>query len=192
MNKSLAVVDPRFCVPHEVQLRLKERVSWSGDDFDIRQIPSRQPWFVIKGKAFSFRDQKVLHDVHGHAVATMRHPVFHGFHPRMEVQGPGYSFEVVKKLKFIGHEAKATVRDQHTQQTHNVYLYGNWLEHSVKIYLGKKKEGGRLLGYAHRQLNFGELFLDRQTYNLTVLPGSDAALCVILCVAFDEFWNEDN
>eukprot|EP00892_Ulva_mutabilis_P010375 jgi/Ulvmu1/770/UM010_0144.1 len=110
----------------------------------------------------------------------------------MEVQGPGYSFEVVKKLKFIGHEAKATVRTSTRSRHTTCTCTANWLEHSVKIYLGKKKEGGRLLGYAHRQLNFGELFLDRQTYNLTVLPGSDAALCVILCVAFDEFWNEDN
>lgn len=94
MNNTLIVVSSRFCAPHELQLRLREQISWSGDDFNICQMPSRQPWFVIKGSAFSLRDQKVLRDVHGRIVATMRHPIFHGFHPRMQVDGPGYSFEV--------------------------------------------------------------------------------------------------
>eukprot|EP00892_Ulva_mutabilis_P008074 jgi/Ulvmu1/5639/UM231_0001.1 len=193
MNNAFAVIDPRFCAPYELQLELKERVSMSGDDFRVCQLPSKTPWFVIKGKTMSLRDQKVMQDVHGHTVATMRHPMFHPLHPRMEVQGHGYSFEIVKKLKLIGHEAKASVKDHATQQMLDVYLYGSWHEHSVKMYLGKKKEGGRMLAHSQRKiLSVGEMLLDRQTYTLTVLPGVDAALCVILCIAFDEFWNEDN
>lgn len=100
--------------------------------------------------------------------------------------------QVTKKLKLIGHEAKAVVQDLHTKQQHHIYMYGNWLEHNMKLFLGKKKEGGRLLAYASRQITAAELFLDRQTYDLTVMPGVDSALCVLLCIAFDEFWNEDN
>lgn len=101
--------------------------------------------------------------------------------------------QVVKKFKFFfGHEAKAVVRDQNTKRQHTVYMYGNWLERSMKLYLGKKNEGGCLLARASRPLTMGDMFLDRQTYNLTVFPGVDSALCVLMCIAFDEFWNEDN
>lgn len=108
MNEALAVVDHRFCAPYSLQLRLRERVSWSGDDFEIYQLPSKQTWFVIKGKAFSFRDEKKMQDVHGRTIATMRHPMFHPFHPKMEISGPGYSFAVrcwpidVPKLNLLG------------------------------------------------------------------------------------------
>lgn len=99
---------------------------------------------------------------------------------------------MIEKFKFFGHEAKAVIQDMLTKQQHTIYLHGNWLEYNAKLYLGKKAEGGRLLAYASRRVTMAEIFADRQTYDLNIMPGVDVALCVLLCIAFDEFWNEDN
>ena len=95
-----------------------------------------------------------------------------------------------QKLKFIGSKCKATVTDLNTRQQLTLYMYGNWRGKTMELYLGKKKEGGRLLAEASRKFDIGHVLLDAQSYVLRVQPGVDTALCVLLCVAFDEFNND--
>lgn len=95
-----------------------------------------------------------------------------------------------KSFKFIGSEAKAEVIDMRTQQRHTIYMYGNWSDFSMKLYLGKKKEGGRLLAEAGRNFGAHEFLSGQQEYVLRIEPGSDAALCVLMCITYDEFNNE--
>ncbi len=50
----IAVIDQRFVTQQLVQLKLKEEYfSFSGDDFTIEDASTRQPWFKVKGAAFS-------------------------------------------------------------------------------------------------------------------------------------------
>lgn len=98
--------------------------------------------------------------------------------------------QVQNKLKFFGSEAKAVVTDKRTGQQHNIYMHGNWLDKDLKIYLGKKKEGGRLIAEANRKLGMQQILFGQEEYILRVEPGFDVAMCVIMCIAFDEFQNE--
>ena len=98
--------------------------------------------------------------------------------------------QVEQKLKFIDSKCKATVTDLNTRQQMTLYMHGNWRSKTMEIYLGKKKEGGRLIAEAGRKFSMKDLLLDTQEYLLSVQPGVDTALCVVMCVAFDEFNKE--
>lgn len=77
--------------------------------------------------------------------------------------------------------------DRQTGEPHTVHMYGSWLAKGMKIYLGQQNHGGRLLAYADRRSTWGDIFHMKQTYELTIMPGVDSALCVLLCMAFDGF-----
>ncbi|KAG8772271.1 hypothetical protein FRC15_002862, partial [Serendipita sp. 397] len=61
-----------LCFPYEVTLVLKEQVGWSGDSFSILDI-NKTPCFTMKGRAMSFTQKKVLHDMQGQAILNFRH-----------------------------------------------------------------------------------------------------------------------
>ncbi|KAG8830918.1 hypothetical protein FRC17_004068 [Serendipita sp. 399] len=63
-----------LCFPYEVTLVLKEQVGWSGDSFSILDI-NKTPCFQIKGRAMSFSQKKVLHDMQGQAILNFRHEI---------------------------------------------------------------------------------------------------------------------
>ena len=72
-----------------------------------------------------------------------------------------------------------------------VYMYGGFTQFGMQLYLGKRNEGGQLLATAERVLTMGEFFGGSQTYVLNVQPGVDGAFCVLMCLAFDEFYNDN-
>jgi hypothetical protein len=90
--------------------------------------------------------------------------------------------QVVKKIKFLFQsEAKATVKDLRTGQNRVLYMY--WMNRSMELYLGKKKEGGTLLAECKAK------YWPERKHTLKMKPGMDAAVCVIMHVAwllFDE------
>lgn len=69
-------------------------------------------------------------------------------------------------------------------------MYGDWLNADMTLHVGKKAQGGRLIATASRNFNMRDIFANSQTYILTVEPGVDVAMCVLLCIAYDEFNNE--
>lgn len=108
---NLVVVHDRFVVAQAVQLKLKEMMSWSGDDFEITELTTRAPWFKVKGKTFSMRDKKELLDSYGNIVATMRNK--HAcYEPRIASSGAGFHFEVRSPLFYS--ETTAHYNTQHT------------------------------------------------------------------------------
>lgn len=53
-------INPTYCQhQQEVALRIRERkMSWSGDDFTVKDARTGQPIFMVDGKAMSFRGAK--------------------------------------------------------------------------------------------------------------------------------------
>jgi hypothetical protein len=90
--------------------------------------------------------------------------------------------QVVKKFKMqVQREAKAAVKDLGTGRSHVLYMY--WMHGAMELYLGKKKEGGRLLAECEAKN------LLKSKRNLSIKPGMDAAVCVIMhvaCLLFDQ------
>lgn len=92
----------------------------------------------------------------------------------------------------FGLQSTVDVVDKHTGREHTLHMYGSWMARSMKLYLGEQKQGGRLLAYASRQSTWVEVLKMKQTYELTILPGIDSALCVLLCIAFDGFFQQQS
>lgn len=69
----ICAVEPRFCLPRAVQLKIKEKMfSFSGDDFKIADPSDGTIYFRCAGKAFSLRDKKTLLDNMGQPVLNMK------------------------------------------------------------------------------------------------------------------------
>eukprot|EP00892_Ulva_mutabilis_P002105 jgi/Ulvmu1/11896/UM081_0055.1 len=188
MSKRFSVVDSRFCADDEVHLRLS--TSWMNKDYTVCNLPSNLPCFAVKGTGY-FKGQNVVYDDHGVAIATTKQPKFGIFHPHMRAEGPGYSF-VMARVRVFGLKATAEVVNKQTGKQHSLHMYGSWMAKSMKLYVGELAEGGQLIAYASRQSTWGDVLKMKQTYELTVMPGVDSALCVLCCMAFDGFWQQQN
>lgn len=74
----ICATEPRFCLPQNVQLRLREKFfSFSGDDFKISDaVNTSIVYFQCEGRAFSLREKKVLRDNMGVPVLNMKEKLF--------------------------------------------------------------------------------------------------------------------
>lgn len=74
----ICATEPRFCLPHNVQLHLKEKFfSFSGDDFKITDANNKSIiYFQCEGRAFSLSEKKVLRDNVGVPVLNMKEKLF--------------------------------------------------------------------------------------------------------------------
>lgn len=87
-------------------------------------------------------------------------------------------------------EAKAVITDRATHKRHILYMYGDWGNSNMQLFLGKKSEGGSLLAKAGRDYGWHDFLSGHQEYVLSIEPGVDVALCVLMCITYDEFYNE--
>lgn len=76
--KPICATEARFCLPHNVQLHLKEKFfCMSGDDFKITDASNKAIiYFQCEGRAFSMSEKKVLRDNVGAAVLNMKEKMF--------------------------------------------------------------------------------------------------------------------
>lgn len=74
----ICATEPRFCLPHNVQLHLKEKFfSFSGDDFKITDASNKAIiYFQCEGRSFSLSQKKVLRDNVGAPVLNMKNVMF--------------------------------------------------------------------------------------------------------------------
>ena len=111
-DEAVAVVNSRFCADRHVYLRIQDRRSWTGNEFDISDDTTKQPWFQVAAKACGCCRRKTLVDLGGDVVATLRSPaILHS--SRMHVKGRGFSFHVCLSL-CQGHGPAAVVRMHRT------------------------------------------------------------------------------
>lgn len=70
--------EQRFCLPHTVQLHLREKFfSMSGDDFKITDAHNKAIiYFQCEGRSFSLSEKKVLRDNVGVPVLNMKEKLF--------------------------------------------------------------------------------------------------------------------
>ena len=189
--------ESRFVVNREVTLKLREKFwSWSGDDYEIKEVGSEQLWFKVKGRAFSIRDKKVIHDFEGKSIINMReqlmsffehnHKIYRGEDDNEEM------FKVTSKATFGKAKANVPITNQQNQQPLNIVLKGDVWSTTAVIYIGEPKQGGIPVAKIHRPINARDLFLDKQDYYLTIAPNVDTCLMVTLCIILDEMKKDNN
>ncbi|KAH7104221.1 tubby C-terminal-like domain-containing protein [Auriculariales sp. MPI-PUGE-AT-0066] len=183
-------VIPQFCQHRTpIALRIREKkVSWTGDDFKIKDAATGAVIFEVDGKAFSLHARKKFLDASGNHLFTLLKKHFH-IHTTFEGQDPNEKTLFTIKSSFsLGTKLTATYTNPTTGQEEQLVLKGDFFDRKAEI-----KWGDVVVARISREfVNAGQLLFDQQTYVLTVAPNVDAALLVAFCVALDEKSNESS
>ena len=166
-------------------------MSLSGDSFDI-QDHFGVLRYRIKGKFLSLRERKTLSDASGNLLYQMRDslPTLHG--RQLISNAAGAPVVVIRQKSFIPLMGG----------TSEIKIWRG-SEENGKPWLSCKAKGGRnnfiITEVATRRrfcfverdrLNFDNIVWGKDTYVANVLPGTDAALMIMVVVAIDEIYHE--
>ncbi|XRB09861.1 hypothetical protein NFJ02_43g110250 [Pycnococcus provasolii] len=200
---------PQFKLPAAANLNVREKLfSWSGDDIDIKDINTGTTWFKINAKVFSLKGNKKLLDAAGQEVLQIESKLlslratYHMYTPagarvativkRAMAMKPTY-------LVYLWPPEMGLTRDSPTSFDNHkpaMFVQGGLFEVEWKFILGSDESqgGGRVdtstmpvCGLAnHDWTNFQDLVIDRQMFNLMIMPGVDVAFAVALLVIIQE------
>lgn len=82
-----------------------------------------------------------------------------------------------------GTEALATVHDCRTQEEHTIHICCNKQDRSMDMHLGMKDEGGQMIACAQKVFCSKRVLSGSHRYHLTIEPGVDVAMCVLICLS---------
>ena len=94
--------------------------------------------------------------------------------------------QAIKEVSSGGTEAIAVVYNSRARERHHVRMHGNTKDRSFVLHLRERGGAWRPIAQAHRTLSARSL-LTGARYALTVQPSVDVAMCVLLCIVFDDF-----
>ncbi|KAI1844494.1 hypothetical protein JX265_010011 [Neoarthrinium moseri] len=183
----LGIFAPFFARKSET-LVIKEKVlSLSGDSFDIKTVDGR-PIFQVKGSAWSLSGRKMVCDMGGNHLFTIRkkHLAIHSTYYAEDPNGNQF-FDVTSKFsigssKAYGNFVSATGKQE------RLFMKGDFFDRSADITDAATKQP---VATIRRQfLNARELIAGQQTYEVTIAPNVDMAVIVAMCICLDEKRNE--
>jgi uncharacterized protein YxjI len=135
------------------------------------------------------QDKKVITDKQGQPIFVMKKDPIgwlrnqYIFHPTTQEQQefatitPKFTFLKAKLYTFV-HNIASGKRDL-------LVLKVDPSTQSASIYIGEPKQGGTRVARIVRNMTGHDILFGKQTYQLVVEPGVDAAMMVALCLAFD-------
>ncbi|KAJ9091076.1 hypothetical protein QFC19_009250 [Naganishia cerealis] len=191
-----------YYTQHQQQIALKVRerkMSFSGDDFTVKDAMSGQVMFKVEGSSLSIRDNKkrtsllipAIVDARGQKLFKLKkkliaiHATYIGTAPNSDEE----VFKIKSSLSF-GTKLTATFRNVAGDgKETELVLRGNILDRSAEI---TTSSGIPVARISRSFMNAGEAFFDKQTYILTIAPGVDAALLLAICICLDEKANESD
>ncbi|KAK8021871.1 hypothetical protein PG990_007009 [Apiospora arundinis] len=169
-------------------LVLKEKImSLSGDSFDIKTIDGR-PIFKVQGNAFSLSGRKMVLDMAGNALFTIRKRHLR-LHATYYAEDPSERqiLQVEGKFSFGSSKSVATFAGE-SGRGESLYMKGDFFDRKASI---TDEATGQTVAVINRQfLNARELLGGQQTYHVTVAPNVDLAIIVAMCICLDERRNE--
>ncbi|KAK4508363.1 hypothetical protein PRZ48_002101 [Zasmidium cellare] len=173
--------------PYPVTLVMKEKVlSLSGDDFKVETTDGAQ-LLKVKGKYISIRDKKRFKDASGKELFTLSNKMLK-LHKSFKGESPdGYDFAVKGHFSFASSKSSVEFKNQADGAPIELRLKGDWFDRKASIKLGDRP----VAQITRKLINGRELFFDKQTYFVTVVPNVDLSLIAAICVCLDERENED-
>ncbi|EST09644.1 LURP1-like domain protein [Kalmanozyma brasiliensis GHG001] len=173
-----------------ITLRVRElKWSHSGDDFKIKDAVIGALLFKVDAKVFSLSSKKILLDHTGRQLFEFCHVGFFTSSYQGESCDPSKKllFTVDKigyfnpKLEIVFDNLAGDGRRQRWT------LRGRWLSGVAQI----TTDSGFIVASISRDYgSMGDIFFDKQTYDVTVAPGVDAAFVSALCVCLDEAYHD--
>ncbi|EIN12607.1 hypothetical protein PUNSTDRAFT_60896 [Punctularia strigosozonata HHB-11173 SS5] len=174
--------------PTELALKIKEkRLSWSGDDFTIRDAMTETPIFRVNGKTFTWHGRQQLVDAQGAPLMDISfepmhfvHSVFNGHDPVTKER----LFRIRSKVSF-GANLIITFQNKcgpYAGREMELSLKGDFFAREATI----QYDGAVIARIDRKFWNSRQFIFDQQSYILTVGPGVDIAFMVALCLCLDQ------
>ncbi|RYP05413.1 hypothetical protein DL764_003838 [Monosporascus ibericus] len=175
---------PGFIARQTETLMIKEKgISLSGDSFTIKTVGG-QPVFDVKGNFFSLSGRKVVTDIRGNHLFTIRKKLL-ALQSTYYAEGPAGNpiLEVIGKFgfttrKFVGRFISASGQKEDLRMT------GDFFHTSAQICGNASRSPVAII--ERDFFNMREFFLDKQTYAVTIAPNVDMAIVVAMCICLDE------
>lgn len=198
-------IHPQFCFNEITTLVMKERTSWSGDDFTVHTADGRD-LIRCEGKAMSMSGRKSICN-QGMQIKVDANRALPGFvTPQGEVlytlrkelmsipkswylEDPaGTKFLHIDSHFSVG-KAKLDVKFRNAAgdgRDVELKVRGDFFDRSADL-----TWNGAPVALIRRQFgNARQIFLDHQTYGVEIAPGADVALIAAIVVSLDESQNE--
>ncbi|PIA39962.1 hypothetical protein AQUCO_02600423v1 [Aquilegia coerulea] len=182
----VTVIGQQFCAPYPVDLTISEKSLSIGEgNFTVTDV-NGNIIFQVKGVMFSLFDKRVLRDVAGNPLVTLRQKTLTA-HRRWEVYR-GESTELlfsVKKSSIIQFTTNLHVflASNTTKDVCDFKIKGSWGERSCVVYHGNTKN---ILAQMHKKYNIQSVLFGKDSFGVTVYPNIDYAFIVALIVILYE------
>ncbi|MCJ1323491.1 hypothetical protein MMC10_000152 [Thelotrema lepadinum] len=173
---------PNYVAQQPTTLILSDKM-FSFGDATIKDI-NGQGVFQIVGKAFSMSQRKEVLDMQGQNLFTIRKQLW-AIPSSFYCEAPdGQRFlDVFGKWSFGSSKSELKFINSINQQPITIHLKENFFDSHAEI----KLDNGHVICCIDRNVWSGRSMLgNAQTYQVTIAPGMDLALCVAMCVIMDE------
>jgi uncharacterized protein YxjI len=166
--------DARFVLQQPIEMKIKEQLSFSGDDFTVTDAVSGNLLFTVDGKAFSIGQKKDLLDYSGALFGTFRKKLLALGHKFEIADASGREIGVIKNQSFtLFDRAKMSLEftNKANGDTVKLKLSGNWLDKHAEIICRDKHGEASVATLSRKSLTVSSLVFGKDTYVLVVKVG---------------------
>ena len=183
----IAAIEPRRFVSEQDSLLLmqEKRYSYSGDDFDIKDMRTGKNIFKVDGK-LGISQKKRLLDSNGKCIANLKHNMY-GYSVYLGDTSDTTLFDI--KSRTTGSRGsshiEADLKNILTDETVRLVLLGHERNTEIVIFKGHPKNGGYAIAKVTRQLT-----TTIDTYHLAISSGVEVPIIIFMVIALDEAKSE--
>ena len=190
----IVATENRFIFQQPIYLSLREHIaSWSGDDFTITDSYGN-PYFKCSGRAFSFKQKKVLYDIYMKPIYNIKHELL-SLRGRFKFNYGEHGDRVIASVDPIGaFTSHYSINFYNLATGRNDYLElaCDFLGSRCGIFHGNAKQGAPMICRINKQYDAKNFFYNKQNYVVEISPNVDAALMIGLGIIFDEIKNDSD
>ncbi|KAG4084813.1 hypothetical protein H8356DRAFT_1435826 [Neocallimastix lanati (nom. inval.)] len=194
-TKQIVAINQRFVHDKEITLILKEKIlSFSNEDYIVQGIDG-ESYFKCKGKAFSIRDKKFIHELDNTPILNIQNKI-------LSLKGQMTIFEGDDNSKVIGKITPDSllVKKKFTVQFHNkstgnieyVDMHCDYFGSVCEIKYREGKEEILVCKITKKELEDKYALSSQDDYYIKIAPGVDSALMMAIALCFDDFKNDQN
>ncbi|CAN0879600.1 Protein LURP-one-related 15 [Linum grandiflorum] len=185
----VVVVGPQYLADYPVDLTVASTTLTLGEnDFTIKDI-NGTVIFNVKSKLLSLHDRRRMHDSAGNVVLSLQQKILSAHRRWQAFKGDSTDAKdlifSVRKSSILKYKGKLDVflAENKKEESPDFRIKGGWAEGSCTVYLGKSKT---VIAKMQRGQSLKVVFLDADTFKVTVYPQVDYAFIVALVVILDE------
>ncbi|XP_059642669.1 protein LURP-one-related 10-like [Cornus florida] len=189
LSNPIPIVGTQFCAPYPVDLGITRKVLTITDGNFIVTDVNGNVMFDVKGSFLSLHDRRVILDVTGKPILTLRQKILTA-HQRWRVYRGDSSDSkdlifTAKTSSIIQIKTNLDVfLTNNTTEDHcDFKVKGSWLERSCVVYAG---DSSTIVAQMHKKHSVQSVLLGKDKFMVTVYPNVDYAFIVALMVILDE------